>query len=131
MQKERLRHSGCQVTTDGCGDHHVSCGGNGDRIRHHDSLRDALFSAAVSVALVHRKEVPALIPETSSHPADSYLPHWKCGKLAALDMTVISPLQKLTIWDAATSQSHSLEVGEERNRSSHSPGGRDFQRLEW
>ena len=51
----------CQVTTDGFGDHQVSCGGNGDRIHHHDSLRDALFSVAQSAALAHTGEVPGLI----------------------------------------------------------------------
>ena len=48
------------------GDHHVGCGGNGDRIHKHDSLRDVLFSAAQSAALAPRKEVPPLIPGTSS-----------------------------------------------------------------
>ena len=38
----------------------------------------------------------------------------------SLDVTVISPLQKLTIRGAATSQGNALEVGEERKRSSHS-----------
>ena len=41
----------CQRVTDALGDHHVGCGGNGDRILRHDSIRDALFSAAQSAAL--------------------------------------------------------------------------------
>ena len=35
----------------------VGCGGNGDRIHRHDSVRDALFSAAQTAALAPRKEV--------------------------------------------------------------------------
>ena len=31
--------------------HHVGCGGNGDRIFRHNSIRDAVFSAAQSAAL--------------------------------------------------------------------------------
>ena len=55
------------------GDHHVGCGGNGDRIHRHDSIRDVLFTAAQSAALAPRKEVPSLIPGTSNRPADIYL----------------------------------------------------------
>ena len=110
----------CQVTTDGFGDHQVSCRGNGDMIHRHDSLRDALFAAARSASLAPRKEVPALIPGASSRPADVYLPCWKRGRPAALDVSVILPLQSLTIRGAATTQGHALDVGEGRKRASHS-----------
>ena len=36
----------CQSPTNLYGDHQVGCGGNGDRIHWHNSLRDALYSAA-------------------------------------------------------------------------------------
>ena len=120
MMEEGSKCPVCQATTDGFGDHQVSCGGNGDRIHRHDSLRDALFSVAQSAALAPRREVPALMPGTKSRPADLYLPCWKRGRPAALDVTVISPLQKLTIKGAATTQGHALGVGEERKRASHS-----------
>ena len=68
------------------GDHQIGCGGNGDRIHRHDSIRDALFSAAQTAALAPRKEAPALIPGSSSRPADVYLPVWSRGKP---DVTVI------------------------------------------
>ena len=49
------------------GDHQVGCGGNGDRIHRHDSIHDALFSAAPPAALdvtvmstMRRKTVPRL-----------------------------------------------------------------------
>ena len=95
MQEEGSRCSVCHVITDGFRDHHVSCGGNGNHIHRRDSLRDVLFSAAQSAAVARGKEVPALIPGASSRPADLHLSHWKCGKSAALDVTVISPVQKL------------------------------------
>ena len=63
---------------DSLGDHQIGCGGNGDRIHRHDALRDALFSAAQSAALGPRKETPALIAGSCSHPADIFLPNW-CG----------------------------------------------------
>ena len=37
------------------GDHQIGCGGNGYRIFRHNSLRDVLFAAALSVALAPRK----------------------------------------------------------------------------
>ena len=76
----------CQVVADPLGDHQVGCGGNGDRIHRHDSVQDAVFSAAQTAALAPRKEVPSLIPRTSSRPADVYLPNWMRGQPAALDV---------------------------------------------
>ena len=38
----------CLAATDPFGDHFIACGGNGDRILRHNSVRDVLFSAARS-----------------------------------------------------------------------------------
>ena len=97
----------------------VGCGGNGDRIYRHDSLRDALLSAAQSAALAPRKEAPSLIPGSSSRPADVYLPNWKRGQPAALDVTVISTMQQLTRDRASVVPGHALQVGEERKMAAH------------
>ena len=119
MFGEGVRCSICQVTTDPYGYHNVGCGGNGDRIQCHDSIRDAVFSAAQTAALAPRKEVPSLIPGTLSRPADIFLPNWKRGRPAALDVTVISTLQQLTLRGAACTQGHALLVGEERKMAAH------------
>ena len=79
------------------GNHHSTCRGNGDLIHQHDLLRDVLFSAA----LAPKKESPSLIPGSTSHPADVFFPCWKRGKPAALDVSVVSPVQQLTIKNAA------------------------------
>ena len=76
--------------------------------------------AGQTAALAPRKEVPSLIPGTSSRPADVYLPNWTRGKPAALDVHVISTLQQLTLKEAAVTQGHALSVGEERKRAAHS-----------
>ena len=119
MLEEGSRCAVCQAASDRFGDHHVSCGGSGDRIHRHDSLRNALFTAAQSAALAPRKEAPSLIPGTSSRPADLYLPCWRHGKPAALDVTIISPLQKLTIQKASVTQGHALSVADGRKRALH------------
>ena len=57
--------------------------------------------------------MPALIPGTSSRPADVYLPNWRRGQPAALDVTVISTLQQLTLEGAASTHAVSRSFGGE------------------
>ena len=117
--EEGVRCGVCLSTADSFGDHQVGCGGNGDRILRHNSIRDAIFNSACSAALAPRKEVPSLIPGSQSRPADIYLPNWERGQPAALDVTVISPLQSLTLHRAASSAGHALTVGEQRKVAAH------------
>ena len=109
----------CQKSADAYGDHQVGCGGNGDRISRHNAIRDVVFSAAQSAALCPRKEVPSLILNSSSRPADIYLPNWERGQPAALDVTVISPLQQLTLARASSEAGYALQVAEERKKATH------------
>ena len=97
----------------------MGCGGNGDRIFRHDSIRDAIFSVAQSAALAPRKEAPSLIPSSRRRPADIYLPNWKRGQSAALDITVISTMQQLMQAGAASTPGYALHVGEERKMAAH------------
>ena len=102
------------------GDHQVGCGGNGDRIHRHDSLRDTLFSAAQFAALAPRKELPSLVPGSASRPADVFLPTWERGQPAALDVTVVSTLQNRTVVRAASVSGYALSVARERKMAAHS-----------
>ena len=110
----------CTRPCDPLGDHAVGCGGNGDRILCHNALRDVLHSVAQSAGLSPRTEVPALIPNSSSCPADLFLPHWQGGRPAAADVTVISPMQVLTLQGASTSQGSAIVVAEERKKTLYS-----------
>ena len=114
--EEGVRYDVCLSTADSFGDHQVGCGGNGDRILRHNSIRDAIFNSACSAP---RKEVPSLIPGSQSRPVDIYLPNWERGQPAALDVTVISPLQPLILHRAASSAGHALTVGEQRKLAAH------------
>ena len=107
----------CHTTADSFGDHQVGCSGNGGF--RHNSIRDAIFSAAQSAALALRKEFPSLIPDRQCRPADIFLPHWDRGLPAALDVSVISTLQQRTLIGAAESQGHALSVCEERKMATH------------
>ena len=65
----------CCCLADIFGDHQVDCGGNGDRIARHNSLRNVIFFAAQAAALGPRREAPASFPipalarQTSCFPA--------------------------------------------------------------
>ena len=87
----------CLVEADPFRENQVGCGGNCDRILRHNSLRDAVFPAAQTAALAPRREVSSLVPGTQSQPADLYLPCWKRCRPAALDATIISTMQQLTL----------------------------------
>ena len=108
MVREGSKYPVCHTTADPLGDHHASCGGNSDRILRHDCLREVLYLAA-KAALAPRREVP------SRGPVGDW-PHWNQGQPAALDVTVISTMQQLTLTvrGAADTQGHALMVGEER-----------------
>ena len=54
---EGVRCPVCRSVADPFGDHHVGCGGNGDRIHRHNSIRDAIFSAAQTATLAPRKKL--------------------------------------------------------------------------
>ena len=72
-----------------------------------------------TAALAPRKEVPPLFPGSQIRPADVFLPCWKGGRPAALDITVISTMQQLTIQSAAEIQGHALLVAEELKFAAH------------
>ena len=114
----------CSLNADIMGDHQVGCGGNGDRISRHNNIRDVLFNAAQTAALGPRKEVLGVVPNSNARPADILLPNWCRGRQAALDVAVISPLQQLTVAEAAVTPGHALEVGVRRKISANLPSCR-------
>ena len=82
-------------------------------------MRDVLFVAAQSAALAPLREASGIVSDSLSRPADILLPTWCHGRPAALDVHVISPLQQLTLHEAASTPGHALEVGVQRKFSAH------------
>ena len=103
-----LRHS------DALGDHAMSCGCGGERISRHNQLRDAIYETAVAGGLGPTKEGRFLIPGADRRPADVLVPHWAAGRDAALDVTVVNPLQAATVAGAATTPGHALTFAHNR-----------------
>ena len=101
----------CSCVVDIYGDHQVACGGGGDHIARHNSLRDVIFVAAQAATLGPRREAPCIVLNSHPRAVDVLLPSWIQGRSAALDVSVISPLQKLTLNGVSTSPGHALNVG--------------------
>ena len=114
----------CGRNADTMGDHQVGCGGIGDRIARHNNIRDVLFNAAQSADLGPRKEALGVVPNSSARPADILLHNWCGGRQAALDVTVISSLQQLTVSEAAVTPGYALEVGTRRKFAANVPSCR-------
>ena len=104
----------CGRPSDRLGDHAMCCGYQGERISRHNQLRDAIYQTAVSAALAPTKEGRFLLPGTDRRPADVLVPGWTAGRDTALDVTVINPLQSLTLAGAAADPGHALKVAYDR-----------------
>ena len=64
-------------------------------------------------------ELPSLVPNSLSRPANILLPTWNHGRPAALDIHVISSLQQQTVGEAASTPGHALQVGVQCKLVSH------------
>ena len=104
----------CLRFSDALGDHALCCGTGGERISRHNNLRDALFDTAVAAGLGPVKEGRFLLPGADRRPADVLLPNWAGGRDAALDVTVLNPLQDATVVGAAATAGHALTCAYER-----------------
>ena len=104
----------CLRPSDILGDHAMSCGTGGERISRHNHLRDALYEMAVSAGLAPTKEGRFLLPGDDRRPADVFIPYWAGGRDAALDVTVVNPLQAATVAGAATTPGFALTYAHTR-----------------
>ena len=98
----------CGQASDVLGDHAMNCAWHGERIARHNALRDTIHSTAANAALAPTKEGRFLLPGEGGRPADIFIPHWSAGRDAALDVTVINPLQAAQVHDAAATAGHAL-----------------------
>ena len=98
----------CLRDSDEYGDHAMCCGAGGERISRHNNLRDAFFDTAVAAGLGPVREGRFLLPGTDRRPADVLVPNWVGGKDAAMDVTVVTPLQAATMPGAANTAGHAL-----------------------
>ena len=104
----------CLQHSDRYGDHALCCGHWGERITRHNAIRDHVHQMAATAVLNPVKEGRFLLPGNDRRPADVFLPNWAEGRDAAIDVTVINPLQQQTVVEAAATPGHSLDVAYDR-----------------
>ena len=85
-------------------DHAIGCAYLGERTFRHN--------------LNPAREVRGLLPGSDARPADVFLPSWDKGRDAALDVTVISPLQQNLIDRCAMNHDLALETAHRRKMTS-------------
>ena len=57
--------------------HAVLCASQGERIFHHNHLRDAIYQAAVSATVGPKREESELLPGLEARPVDIFIPLWQ------------------------------------------------------
>ena len=104
----------CGQQSDRMGDHAMNCAWQGERIARHNCLRDTLHKTAAAAALGPTKEGRFLLPGEGGKPADIFIPRWAGGKDAALDVTIVNPLQDALVQEASLTAGHALSVAHKR-----------------
>ena len=66
------------------------------------------------MVLAPSRETPGLVPGSQARPGNIFFPCWSLGRPSAFDVLVISPLQALTIVEAAQTPGHALQVRVQR-----------------
>ena len=75
LHNSQLRCPECNATADLFRNHHVGCGGYGDRGARHNAIRDIIYTAAQSANLAPTREAGHLVSYSAAHPADALLPN--------------------------------------------------------
>jgi len=100
----------CDDVVDIYGDHCLVCACGGDRTKRHNLLRNQVYFTCLSAGLAPELERPGLLeprpligalpengppadPNEHRRPADVYIPRWRQGLPAALDLAVTSGLR--------------------------------------
>ena len=124
----------CDEMVDRYGDHCLTCACGGDRTKRHNLLRNEVFHLCNSSGLNPELEKPDLLqqrpligaayesgasrdPNTNRRPADVYLPRWRRGAAAALDLAVTSGLRSDIVRNSAEDGTSAVKAYEERKRS--------------
>lgn len=98
---------------DNVGYHAVTCKRGPDIIHRHNTIRDTIFSDCRKAMMNPKLEQGAGLSSDSNHrPADILVPSWSLGKSAALDITVVHPLNQNT--NGASTTEECLKAAETR-----------------
>ena len=101
----------CAHNSDAKGDHAMHChDDNGLKSNRHNQIRDNVYREAQHASLNPTKEMPGLILNSQSRPADIYVANWIDGRKTAFDVSVVSPTQEAILHRAADSAGAAIEM---------------------
>ena len=94
-------------------------GDNGLKGSRHDRIRDNIFKEAQHASLNPTKEMPGLVPNSQSRPADVFIANWIDGRKMAFDISVVSPTQDAILHRAADSAAAAIEMRKSTKYRAH------------
>ena len=121
LKPGECRATTCNQQIDTHGDHAMHChDDNGLKAGRHDRIRDCIYKEAQHASLNPMKEMPGLVPNSQSRPADVYIANWVDGRKMAFDVSVVSPTQDAILHHAADSAAAAIEMRKTtKNRANH------------
>ena len=110
-------------TLDHLGHHAVTCKYGGDVVSRHNRIRDILVETCRQAHIGVKVEVGNNLSRDHSktRPADILLPNWFLGRTAALDVSITSPLNPVTLLEAGVSATAAAQATEARKHQANDP----------
>ena len=120
MASSECRADHCNRVQDELGDHALHCrDDHGMKGGRHDRIRDKIFTEAQHASLNPTKEMPGLVPNSQSRPADFYIANYIDGRKIAFDISVVSPVQDAILHRAADAAGAAIEMRKATKRRAH------------
>ena len=106
---------------DPLGHHAVTCKRGGDAISRHNKLRDVVLQTCHRACISAKAEAGSGLGHElrNTRPADILASNWLCGKPAAFDLTVVSPLNPTFISEAVRTAGSAAVAAELRKHSAN------------
>eukprot|EP00731_Ephydatia_muelleri_P001739 Em0001g1739a len=113
----------CLSVLDHLGHHAVTCKYGGDVVSRHNKIRDILVETCRCAHIGVQVEVGNNLTHdhNKTRPADIVLSNWFLGKPAALDVSITSPLNPLTLLEAGVLAKSAAQVTEARKHQANDP----------
>eukprot|EP00731_Ephydatia_muelleri_P010406 Em0005g992a len=110
-------------TLDHLGHHAVTCKYGGDVVSRHNRIRDILVETCRRAHIGVKVEVGNNLSRDHSktRPADILLPNWFLGRTAALDVSIPSPLNPVTLLEAGVLATAAAQATEARKHQANDP----------
>ena len=106
---------------DPLGHHAITCKRGGDAVSRHNKLRDVVLQTCHHACISAKAEAGSGLGHElrNTRPADILASNWLCGKPAAFDLTVVSPLNPTLISEAGRTAGSAAVAAELRKHSAN------------